>query len=41
MSLSSITERVAAAVARAARAPGSVTLIAVSKVQPLTAFAPC
>ncbi len=34
MSLISITDRIAAATAAAARAPGSVTLIAVSKVQP-------
>lgn len=34
MSLSSILERLAGAEARAGRAPGSVTLIAVSKVQP-------
>lgn len=34
MSLSSITQRLRAAEARAGRAPGSVTLIAVSKVQP-------
>ncbi|PTX01571.1 YggS family pyridoxal phosphate-dependent enzyme [Pararhodobacter aggregans] len=34
MSLQSITERLHAAEARAGRAPGSVTLIAVSKVQP-------
>jgi len=34
MSLQSITERIRAAEARAGRAPGSVTLIAVSKVQP-------
>ena len=35
MSLSDITRRIAAAEAAAGRAPGSVTLIAVSKVQPL------
>ena len=35
MSLSTITARVAAATLAAARVPGSVTLIAVSKVQPL------
>ena len=34
MSLDLITDRIAAAVATANRAPGSVTLIAVSKVQP-------
>jgi pyridoxal phosphate enzyme (YggS family) len=34
MSLSEITERIAAAEEKAGRAPGSVTLIAVSKVQP-------
>ncbi|WP_461471303.1 YggS family pyridoxal phosphate-dependent enzyme [Pararhodobacter sp.] len=34
MTLASITDRVKAAEARAGRAPGSVTLIAVSKVQP-------
>ena len=34
MSLSSILERLAGAEARAGRSPGSVTLIAVSKVQP-------
>ena len=34
MSLQSITERIRAAEGRAGRAPGSVTLIAVSKVQP-------
>jgi pyridoxal phosphate enzyme (YggS family) len=35
MSLSEITRRIAAAEAAAGRTPGSVTLIAVSKVQPL------
>ncbi len=35
MPLSDITTRIAAAEAKAGRAPGSVTLIAVSKVQPL------
>ena len=35
MSLSDITTRIAAAEAKAGRAPGSTTLIAVSKVQPL------
>ncbi|MFN7597513.1 MAG: YggS family pyridoxal phosphate-dependent enzyme, partial [Cereibacter sp.] len=35
MSLSDITRRIAAAEAAAGRPPGSVTLIAVSKVQPL------
>lgn len=35
MPLSDITNRIAAAEAKADRAPGSVTLIAVSKVQPL------
>ncbi|MEO1452658.1 MAG: YggS family pyridoxal phosphate-dependent enzyme [Pseudomonadota bacterium] len=35
MSLSEITTRIAAAEAKAGRAPGSTTLIAISKVQPL------
>ena len=35
MSLTDIKVRIAAAEAKAGRAPGSVTLIAVSKVQPL------
>ena len=41
MPLSEIRARIAAAEARAGRAPGSVRLIAVSKVQPLIGWRRC